>query len=695
MLVEGVTDYAIYMLDPQGLVSNWNAGAQRAKGYVANEVIGRHFSMFYEPADRQAGLPEQGLLTARIEGTFQSEGWRVRKDGSRFWAHVVIQPIHDDNGRLFGYAKITRDRTEKRSAALALEATTRNLDLALDNMLQGLCLFDRFGRLVLCNEQFTRLLAMPADAARPGTRFPTLLRLLCRLANPALGDEVRTARAFRRSLTNTASMVATVAQATDASPASAREAEPAQEQHSTEFSYQGRQIAVTTRRLSHGGWVSTLEDVTVRRESERRIEYLAHYDSLTGLPNRVTFQKTLQDVLGHPERTSRLALLYLDLDRFKAVNDSLGHHIGDQLLKAVARRLSLLLDPGDQLARLSGDEFTLIMRHCRHLADAISLADRAIRALTRPFELAGNHVTVGVSIGVVHRPDVHSSVSDVLQQADLALYKAKREGRNCYRVYEPGMNDPLRLRNELEVGLRRALQRGEFYLNYQPIVEAGSGELTSCEALLRWAHPTRGLIAPSDFIPIAEERGLMPEVGAWVLERACADAAKWPSHIRLSVNVSAAQLIDEEFASVLARALRQSGLRADRLELEVTESTLLETSETPRRTLNAIRALGVGVAMDDFGTGYSSMSLLQNFPFTRIKIDRSFVRHLGDNHRSSAIVRSIIGLCQSLGIPVIAEGVETDTQRALLVAEQCGELQGYLFGKPMALEALEDWMQAA
>jgi diguanylate cyclase (GGDEF)-like protein/PAS domain S-box-containing protein len=672
LLIEGVTDYAIYMLDTSGIVSNWNAGAQRAKGYVASEIVGKHFSCFYDPADRERGLPKQGLDTARRTGKFEAYGWRFRKDGGKFWAHVVIQPIYDDEGELFGFAKITRDCSAQRETSLALEETTRNLDLALDNMSQGLCLFNRRGRLVLCNDQFARILSLSADALPAGIPLRTMLRRICeRAASPRV--EVGGAiDALRHKL--------------------ARVILPGEEQTLVEFQHLGRSIAVVTRLLSHGGWVSTIEDVTERRAAERRINHLAHHDHLTDLPNRVSFQERLGQLVDKLSPERPFALLYLDLDRFKVVNDTLGHHVGDELLRSVARRLASALRPGDQLARLSGDEFTILQYSYRHLRDVSGIAERCIQLLSAPFEIAGNEITVGVSIGIVCCTPGGADPETILQQADLALYKAKREGRNCYRVYERGMNDPLRLRNELEDDLRRSLRADELEVHYQPIIDAHTGKTTACEALLRWHHPKRGAISPAEFIPIAEERGLMPELGAWVLQQACRDAADWPAHIRLSLNVSPAQLLYEDFTRVLMRSLNASGLPPHRLELEITETALLEASGLPHRILTEIRSLGVGVAMDDFGTGYSSLSVLQSFPFTRVKIDRGFVNGLGRNPKSAAIVRAISDLCRTLGLPITAEGVETEDQRHALLDERCDELQGFLIARPAPLQRLSHWL---
>ncbi len=674
LLVEGVTDYAIYMLDTNGIVSNWNAGAQRAKGYRAAEIVGKHFSCFYEAADRDRGLPQHGLETARRTGRFEAEGWRVRKDGRRFWAHVVIQPIYDDAGVLFGFAKITRDCSEQRKISLALEETTRNLDLALDNMSHGLCLFNRRGRLVLSNRQFSRILSLPDDALFKGIRLGALLRRIGERAGMAREQTAAWVRTVRSQLVH--------------------RFEADQQQAAIEVACLGRSISVVTRLLSHGGWVSTIEDMTERRIAQERITHLAHHDHLTDLPNRLRFQERLSELAANASAERPFALLFLDLDRFKSVNDTLGHHVGDELLKAVARRLRGIVRASDQLARLSGDEFAILQVPFRSVNDAAELAQRCIEKLSEPFEIASNEICVGASVGIVIHARAGIDAGTVLQRADLALYAAKRDGRKCFRLYESGMNNPIRLRNELEDELRRALRANQLELHYQPIVDAHSGFTTACEALLRWHHPKRGPISPAEFIPVAEERGLMPELGAWVLEKACRDAALWPSHIRLSVNVSPAQLIHADFTQIVAKALKKAALAAHRLEIEITETVLLESSGTSSRILNEIRAMGVGVAMDDFGKGYSSLGLLQSVPFTRVKIDRGFVNGLGNNPKSAAIIHAITELCRSLDLPITAEGVETGHQRQALLDERCHELQGFFFARPAPAMALERYLNA-
>ncbi|MGJ7579730.1 sensor domain-containing protein [Variovorax sp. RHLX14] len=662
LLVKGVLDYAIYMLDADGNVCNWNAGAERAKGYAADDIVGRHFSCFYIEEEQSMGLPAENLQQALREGSCHAEGWRVRKDGSRFWAHVVIQPIYDENGMLHGYTKITRDCSEQRATTQALVATSRNLDLALESMVQGLALFDAEGQLTLCNARWRHLLGLDETSLWPGRRISGMVRAILRAAQGMTAPE---RHRLRWLILGGRSM----ADATQ----------------TAEFAYQATILCLGRRPLDGGGLLLTVEDVTERRRGEQRIEHMARHDLLTGLPNRLDFQDELQRLLATAGEQARFAVLYLDLDQFKAVNDTLGHQSGDLLLKLTALRLNNVLRDKGQVFRIGGDEFTILMARCHRIDEATDLAQRCVEALTQAFDIASHEVRVGVSIGIVLSNTSHLTIETLMQQADQAMYRAKRDGRNRYRVFEASMNTPLRWQEDMAHQLRHALTHDQLDLHYQPILDAKSGATNALEALLRWTHPVRGSVSPLEFIPVAEEHHLMPELGAWVLRRACRDALQWPAHVRVTVNVSPSQLMREDFMALLLGVLKTTGLAAERLELEITETTMIGDAELPRKILRQVRSLGVGVAMDDFGIGYSSLNLLHEFPFTRVKIDRSFVNGIGRNSRSMAIVRSIIALCQSLDVPVIAEGVENEYQRQLLCDENCSELQGFLFNKALPL----------
>jgi len=424
-------------------------------------------------------------------------------------------------------------------------------------------------------------------------------------------------------------------------------------------------------------------DLASSREEAHR---LALHDTLTGLPNRAFLTERLEQDLAQARRQgTMLAMLCLDLDRFKQVNDTLGHPVGDALLRAVADRLRVCLRKCDTVARLGGDEFAIIQAPLGRAEEAAALAQRIVAALSEPYDLDGHQVVAGATVGVALAPVDASDAGRLLKMADLALYRAKADGRNTFRMFEPGMDTKMQARRTLELDLRRALAMQELDLHYQPLVDLSSGQVDALEALVRWHHPDQGLIGPNEFIPLAEETGLIGQIGAWVLQQACADAARWPVHIRVAVNVSAAQFKGSGLVAAVTDALAAAELLPERLELEITETALLSDSDATLAVLRELRAKGVRIAMDDFGTGYSSLGYLRSFPFDKIKIDRSFIRDIETNADCKAIVRAVTGLGSNLGIAITAEGVETTGQLDQLRAEGCDQVQGFLFSRPVPI----------
>jgi diguanylate cyclase (GGDEF)-like protein/PAS domain S-box-containing protein len=435
--------------------------------------------------------------------------------------------------------------------------------------------------------------------------------------------------------------------------------------------------------------LGVVDDITDRRAADARIAHLAHYDALTGLPNRTLFHDQLHKRLTALGPAEGLAVLYLDLDHFKSVNDTLGHAIGDELLRGVAARLKSCLRDGDLFARLSGDEFAIGMSAGPSIQD-LDERDPHERAqqlrkavVEQPFDLGGHQAVVDLSIGLALAPEHGSTVGELLKHADLALYGAKLDGRATCRYFEPEMNARMRLRRDLEMDLRTAIAEDQLQVHYQPVVRLQDGQVTGCEALVRWLHPVRGMIPPSDFIPVAEDTGLIGDLGEWVLRRACSDAARWPDDKKVAVNVSPIQLRNSNFSELVLKCLGQSGLPAHRLELEMTESVLMQSTDATLATLRRMQEAGIGISLDDFGTGYSSLSYLRRFPFNRIKIDRSFVTDIAARPDALAIVRTILMLAESLGMTTTAEGVEKDDQKVLLKAIGCHEMQGFLFSRPL------------
>jgi diguanylate cyclase (GGDEF)-like protein len=456
-----------------------------------------------------------------------------------------------------------------------------------------------------------------------------------------------------------------------------------------ELRHRDHTVQVELHPLATGGWVVSLEDVSIRKATEARADAMARRDPLTGLPNRLLLRERLAEALARLARTGECcALLLIDLDRFKPVNDTLGHPIGDALLETVADRLRSTVRPTDTVARIGGDEFVILQAGIRDAAGTQALARRVVDLIGRTYMVEGHLLTIGASVGVALAPEDGTDADRLLKNADLALYRAKLDGRGTYRFFEPEMDARMQARRKLELDLRQALARREFQLHFQPQLQLASGTLIGCEALIRWRHPERGLVSPLDFIPLAEEIGLIVPIGEWVVRQACRDAMTWPEHMSVAVNVSPAQFKSDRLVETIISALAGSGLPARRLEVEITEGVLLQENDRTLQTLHRLRELGVRVSMDDFGTGYSSLSYLRSFPFDKIKIDRSFVKDLTSKPDGEAIIRAIAGLGKSLGMTTVAEGVETAEQMQRIRLEGCTDVQGYLISKPVPAEDL-------
>ena len=655
-LLEAVRDYAVYRLTPDGIVSTWNTGAERNKGYTAAEAIGLHVSAFYTPEDRAAGKPASALATAAAGSKFEDYGWRVRKDGSTFWAHVVLEAIRNPAGQLVGFAKVTCDVTAQK---VDRDRLVRNLDAALSNMSQGLCLFDREERLVLANPRLAEICGLRVGDIVLGMTFVDVLRWMlgARRADPVVSlDDLY---AHHRAL---------ILQA-DGGSAILRML--------PDFV-----VSIVHRPMEDGSWVTTIEDISDRSRSQSQIVHMAMHDALTDLPNRVMFRQRLDEALRRAHRGRPCAVFCLDLDRFKTINDTLGHPVGDALLISVAERLRGLVRETDTVARLGGDEFAIIQADVSHPHDSTALADRLVGALSPPRDVAGHLVASGVSIGIALAPGDGTDPDQLLKAADLALYRAKAQGRGRYCYFEPEMDAALQKRRLLELDLRTALAADAFELYYQPIVDLERDAVCGFEALIRWHSPRRGMVPPMEFIPLAEEIGLIVDIGAWVLQSACREAVTWPERIKVAINVSAAQFKGFGLVDAVEKALAASGLAPTRLEIEITESIMIKDSAHACAVLHKLKSLGISISMDDFGTGYSSLGYLRSFPFDKIKIDRSFIEGLGEAADCNAIVQAVMGICDSLGIVATAEGVENEDQMKLLRSRNCHQAQGYLFSRP-------------
>jgi diguanylate cyclase (GGDEF)-like protein/PAS domain S-box-containing protein len=545
LLVEGVSDYAIFMLDPEGCVSIWNAGAQRLKGYSAEEIIDRHLSVFYLPEDIERGRPEEDLRLAKERGHYEEEGLRVRKDGSRFWASVLITALFNEEGDLRGFSNVVRD-------------------------------------------------------------------------------------------------------------------------------------------------------ITKHKNMEERLEYQAFHDLLTGLPNRLLFMDRLEQALrrANRQRKRKVAVLFMDLDNFKVVNDSLGHELGDRLLVAAVERLRGSLRPEDTLARFGGDEFTVLIEDVPSSAEVVRMAERLVEALRRPFVIDQRELMVGVSIGIAQGDAHMKSPEELLRDADVAMYRAKEDAAD-YRIFAPGMHRRALERMELENDLRHALENEEFTVYYQPKFRLGQQDtIEEVEALVRWEHPQRGLMLPDDFIPIAEEIGLIIPIGGWVMKEACRQTKEWqelypgelPLGVVVGVNLSAKQVLHPGLLKDVKSALQQSSLEPGSLVLEITEGTLVKDTQVIETIFGELKELGVSLAIDDFGKEYSSLSYLSRLPVDALKIDRLFLESFGEHPHTTLIVEAVISLAHTLGLEVTGEGVESVEQLELLRGMGCNFAQGYHLARPLPSE---------
>jgi diguanylate cyclase (GGDEF)-like protein len=536
------------------------------------------------------------------------------------------------------------------------------LDATLENMAHGVAMFDLHRRLVVCNARYATIYGLPPFLTAPGTPFD-------RLVEHCLVHNIYTAAPHpeydRRHIDDALDVLSAVHEFKD-----------------------GRIISVTRRRMQNGGWVTAHEDITERRRAEARIHHMARHDALTDLPNRSFLKESISEGLKRVRRGDAMAVLCMDLDRFKAVNDTLGHPIGDQLLQEVAERIRACIRETDTAARLGGDEFAIVQIGTLQPQSATALAGRLVETLAMPYVIQDHHLVIGCSIGIAMAPADGDEADDLLKKADLALYRAKLDGRGIYRFFEPEMDARVQVRRMLELDLREAIAKQEFKLHYQPLISVNSGEVIGLEALLRWTRAGRGPVSPGEFIPLAEETGLIVPLGEWVIRQACMDAAAWPQHVRVAVNISPIQFRSAALVPTILSAIASSGVAANRLELEITESVLLQNTEATLATLHQLRGAGVRVSMDDFGVGYSSLSYLRSFPFDKIKIDQSFVRDVITNKESLAIIQAVTNLGASLGMATTAEGVETRDQLEQLRANGCTEVQGYYFSKPKPVEEI-------
>jgi diguanylate cyclase (GGDEF)-like protein/PAS domain S-box-containing protein len=639
----------------------------------------RYMEMYgLSPEHVKPGTPTSALIQHRL-----NLGLKVRVSHDEYIRERVGRDIALDttvqqftDGRIIAYTvrplpdgggiATHEDITEREELHARLKVRNFQFDTAINNMSQGLCFFDADHKLIVCNERFTEMYDIPPGKVGPGTPLTEIVDLRFEAGSfPAMSREE-----YLRWRTN----VAVSNEAKD----------------SIVELMNGKTFKIRHRPMPDLGWVATHEDITEQRRAEVKIEHMAHYDALTDLANRALLNERLEQALAHFHGDQMVAVHHLDLDQFKAVNDTFGHHAGDKLLKIVADRLRGLVRETDTIARTGGDEFVIVQAPISDPAEATVLAQQIIAWISEPYDIDdGQQAAVGTSIGIAVSPGDGNAPDKLLRNADLALYRAKGDGRGTFRFFEPAMDEQMQARRIMEQDLRKALPAGEFKLYYQPVVNLESSEISGFEALLRWNHPERGQVPPATFIPLAEEIGFIVPLGEWVIREACLAAARWPEHLNVAVNISAAQFRGSSLMPVVVNALAASGLHPARLEIEITETVLLHDREATIAMLHQLRTLGIRIAMDDFGTGYSSLTYLQSFPFDKIKIDRSFVKDITENAGSLYIVRAVAALANGMGMAATAEGVETKEQLDKIAAVGCTEMQGYLFSRPLPVAEIE------
>lgn len=541
-----------------------------------------------------------------------------------------------------------------------LERMNTWFEIALNNMVRGLSMFDADQRLIVCNESYREMYGLPEELTRPGTPLADILRYHIKKETGRDGEEERTRQ--DQWLKNHAAKLASGNSFTRTQNLSG-----------------GRTFLVTYQPIAGGGWVDVQEDITEKRRAEEKVEWLARHDPLTGIANRFYFRESFEDALKIIDQGPAVVLHWIDLDRFKDVNDTLGHPVGDALLKAVAERLRSSVRKTDFLARLGGDEFAIIQMGAGRREQSEQLARRVIHALSKPFHILGHTVSLSASIGIVRAPEHGTTADELMKRADIALYGVKSSGRNGFNIFLSGTKHKPDLKHQLDRDLRLAVRSGQLRLHYQPIINLKTGHVSSCEALVRWEHPQHGTIMPDNFLPLAEQSGQMLEIGSWVLNEACRDAARWPDDLKVTVNLSSLQFQNGDLLNVVDKALADANIKPSRLELEIAEAALLSDGECMREVLPKLRERGIGTSLDDFGRASGSLSYLRNFPFDKIKIDRSYIRDQLDRKDRAAIVNAVTALARALGIGTVAEGVETLGELKCVAIAGCDEVQGYYF----------------
>ncbi|HEY9643107.1 MAG TPA: EAL domain-containing protein, partial [Coleofasciculaceae cyanobacterium] len=663
---------AIEVVDLQNRLVYVNAAFERTTGYCREEVLGKALSDLKALGDLQVG---------RHEDNFHEDPWQVissgqvwlgtyrgkRKDGSTYHQDVTVFPLYGSSGEITNYVAIKRDMGDRQQAQAKLEHTLSLLQATLESTADGILVIDKTGQVNGFNQKFVEMWKIPADIAAQKSQTLLFNGMLDQLVTAAFLEQLQTWSNHPETIYED------VLRLKDGRIF---------EQYSHPQWLNGEII----------GRVLSFRDATVRHSNEAVIRYQASHDLLTGLPNRMLFDECLSEALARAQQEqSQLAVAFLDLDRFKNINDTLGHAAGDLLLQGVAVRLTECLRDSDVVARWAGDEFTLLLPHVHEVADVTTIAQRILESLREEFALEGQTLRISSSIGIAFYPQDGEDAETLLKNADAALYRAKESGRNTYHLYTAAINTQVSEQLILENYLHRALAQGEFVVHYQPRVNVVTGKITNLETLLRWRHPTLGLVSPEKFLPLAEEMGLIMQIGEWLLQTACLQNKSWQTlglpPLRVAVNLSTQQFGQPRMLNVIQQVFDQTGLAPQYLELDITETTVGKQLEQSQAMLTELHRMGVAIALNDFGIGYSSLSYLKKFPIQTLKIDRSFIRHLTTDLSDQAIVTAIIALGKVLNLNLVAEGVENEVQEYLLRSLGCEEMQGHLFSPPLTAAA--------
>jgi len=660
---------AVIATDDNSRITYWNKHAETLYQWKAEEVLGKSIYEVTVPRISRK-LAEQIMTKLQATGSWDGEYEVCRKDGGTFQAHVTLGEVTDDRGLTLGYIGLSEDITERKKAQEALRESEAGLAAA-----QRIAHIGNWERNLVTNEihwsdETYRIFGLVPQ--QPHISFQTFLNLI----HP---DDRQ-------------SVMANVSKATDEKQHYSTEYRLIRPD-GTERIVQAQAEIVPGNDGKPDRIIGTIQDITEQRQTQERLNYLAHYDTLTGLPNRVLLQDRLSQAMVEADRRDRLvALMFLDLDRFKIINDTLGHDVGDALLKSVAERLKSCVRAGDTISRLGGDEFTVVLANVAHVDDVAHVAQKIIESFVSPFHIDGRELFVSPSMGITLYPFDDNDIESLLRNADAAMYHAKELGRNTFQFYTAELNRRTAKRLQLETALRHALERDELLLHYQPQVCLKTGRIIGAEALLRWRHPEMGLISPLEFIPLAEETGLIIPIGEWVLRSTCTQARTWYESgfgdLQIAVNLSGRQFQHQHLARLVKKVLKETGLNPRQLDLELTESLLMHNTDAILGAMEELHVHGVAFSMDDFGTGYSSLSYLKRFPIDTLKIDQSFVRDIPRDPDDAAIAQAIIAMAHNLDIRVIAEGVETAKQLAFLRSKRCDGMQGYYFSKPIPAEAM-------